>query len=402
MFRPFNELCVPAIATLVMAAAAAAQSPPFETGGIVGFVADSAGGRVAGAQVTILGVLGRAETGTDGNFRMSGVPAGSRTLIARRIGFRPESLAVSVRQGIIAEVEVRMRATPQQMTPVVVDGGRARPTGRLRAFNERRARGQGHFFTAADIDRRNPSLVTDLLRMIPGVRITRQGAQSIVTFRGQRCTPLIWLDGAPATAGYLDPDIFSPGSLAGIEVYAGPATVPPELMWVRGKGACGVIALWSRVPEIGDRERKRVVTAQDLANLITNLKLYTADQVDTPARPDSAHPVAPVYPDSLLRAGVSGRAVVEFVVDTSGVPDMDTFGTVASTDALFADAVRRAVAGARFSPATLGGARVRQLVHLPITFTIPSGGRPGGQAQAAAGVGRITRQSSRAHTPLDR
>jgi TonB family protein len=129
--------------------------------------------------------------------------------------------------------------------------------------------------------------------------------------------------------------------------------------------------------EAGARQRNRVVTAQDLANLITNLKLYTADQVDTPAKPDTANPIAPLYPDSLLRAGISGRAVVEFVVDTTGVPDMDTFGSVAATHPLFTESVRRAVTVSRFSPATLAGVRVRQVVHLPITFSTPANGKPG-------------------------
>jgi TonB family protein len=366
------------VSILLMAATSApAQSLPIETGGIVGVVTDSAGARVAGAQVTIVGIRGRAETGADGSFRMAGVPAGGQTLIARRIGFRPESLAVTVRQGIIPELTLRMTPTPQLMPPMVVEGIRARPTGRLRGFNERRALGMGHFFTAADIERRKPNLVSDLLRTVPGVNINRINGQNVVSFRGQRCAPLVWVDGSPASAAYLDPDMFTPHSLAGIEVYAGPATVPAEMMWVRSKGACGVIALWTNVPEAGERRRGRPVTAQDLANLITNMKLYTADAVDTAAVPDTANPVAPVYPDSLFRAGVTGRVVVEFVVDTAGVPDMDTFGAVASTDALFTEAVRRAVGGARFSPAIRAGARVRQLVQLPITFTIPKPVKPG-------------------------
>ena len=371
---------VVALASAFLAAASGihAQSIPMETGGIVGHVADTANVRIAGAQVSIAGVRGRAETGADGAFRMSGVPTGNQLLIARRIGFRPESVLVTVRQGVIAEVPVRMRATPQPMAPVVVDGGRVRPTGRLRGFNERRARGLGHYFTAADIERRNPAVITDLLRTLPGVRITRQNGQNVVTFRGQRCPPLIWIDGSPATAGYLDPDVFTPGSLAGIEVYMGLATVPAELMWVRGKGSCGVIALWTDVPEPTGRRRGRVVTAQELANLIATLKLYTADQVDSPVAADTAYPIAPIYPDSMLRAGVAGRTVVEFVVDTAGLPDMETFGAVASTDPLFTEAARRAVGAARFVPAMLGGARVRQVVHLPITFSITSPVAPPG------------------------
>ena len=374
------------IATCALAAALAgpatplfAQSIPMETGGIVGVVSDSAGGLVAGAQVSIAGVRGRAETGADGAFRMAGVPAGSQLLIARRIGFRPESLAVSVRQGVVAEVAVRLRATPQQMAPVIVEAGRSRPVGRLRRFNERRVQGIGHFFTAADIARRNPQVVTDLLRTLPGVRINPTNGQRVVTFRGQRCPPLVWVDGAPASAGYLDVDNFTPSSLAGIEVYLGPATVPTELQWVLGKSSCGVIALWTQVPEAGPRRRGPVITAQELASLIAGMKLYTADQVDSPAVADTANPVSPVYPDSLFRTGVSGRVVVEFVVDTLGMPNMDTFGVVAATDALFGEAVRRAVADARFSPAVRQGVRVRQLVQLPVTFSIsqpPQGATP--------------------------
>jgi TonB family protein len=401
MSRSFKLFCIPAFLVWLAGGDAGAQSLPTETGGIVGFIADTGGVRLAGAQVSIAGVRGRAETGDDGNFRMSGVPAGPQLLIARRIGYRPESVTVSVRSGVIAEVAVRMRPTPQQMTPVVVEGGAARPTGRLRGFNERRAQGLGHYFTAADIERRHPMLVTDLLRTLPGVRVNRQTGQSVISFREQRCQPLVWIDGAPATAGPLDPDMFTPGSLAGIEVYMGVATIPAELTWMNGKSSCGVIALWTLVPEPTGRRRGRVVTAQDLANLIASLKLYTADQVDTPAAADTANPVAPVYPDSLLRIGVAGRTVVEFTVDTAGVPDMDTFGTVASTHPLFTEAVRRAVGQARFSPAVLGGARVRQLVQLPITFSIPRPGeRPDGRNETGANEVRtrhslVPRQSRR-------
>src|SRR5688572_33488938 len=110
MFRSLYQLSLPAFAFVVMASDAAGQASPFETGGIVGYVADSAGGRIAGAQLSILGVRGRAETGPDGTYRMSGVPSGSQILVARRIGFRPESVFVTVRQGIIADVAVHMRA----------------------------------------------------------------------------------------------------------------------------------------------------------------------------------------------------------------------------------------------------------------------------------------------------
>ena len=350
----------------------ATAAPASGTGGVDGTVRDPTGAGISDAQVSISGMLGRAATRADGSFGLGGVLVGEKMLIARRIGFRADSVAVTVTPGGTAEISITLEPLPQQMASVIVDGGRVRPTGRLRSFHERRERGVGHFFTADDIDRRDPRLVTDLLRTLPGVRISQQAGQSVVTFRGQRCPPLIWVDGAPATAGYLDPDIFQPSSLAGIEVYFGIAQVPAELMWIRGKGSCGVIAVWTRMPEPRAKVAERKVTAQDLANLVASLRLYTAAQVEVPAVVDTANPIVPVYPDSLLRSGVGGRVVVEFVVDTAGMPDMDTFGAVVSTDRLFTESVQRALTPARFIPAMVAGRRVRQLVQLPFTFSIPA------------------------------
>lgn len=341
-----------------------------QSGTVAGVVRDDGGAVVSGAQVSLAGLLGRGATGSDGSFRLSG-PIGPRTLVVRRIGFRPESIAVTLDPDVVAEVTVALEASAQQIAPLVVRAGRPRFDGRLGPFYRRVASGQGRYFTAEDIDRRKPQVVTDLLRTLPGVRVSRRGAESVVTFRGQSCAPLVWLDGQPATTAYLDPDLFEPQSLAGIEVYAGASTIPVELTWVRGKHNCGVIALWTRLDSPRGRQPKRQVTAQELALAVQSLRLYTADQVDVAAAPDTAAPVAPMYPDSLLRAGVEGRVLAEFVVDSAGEPEMETFGEVVSTHVRFTDAVRRAVAQARFTPAVVGGRKVRQLVQMPFRFVAP-------------------------------
>ena len=375
----WRALALPALLAggLTIAPPVVAQSAPppatspRQTGAIIGTVRDTAGVVVVGAQASLVGLLGRGTTDTEGTFRLS-APGGERRLVVRRLGFRPETLAVVVPPGGETRVGVRLTPTPQTLAPVIVaTSDMRRYPPRLRPFYERRSRGFGRFFTAEDIDRRNPAVVSDLLRQVPGTRITRRGGESIVTFRNQNCTPLIWIDGMPAVAGYLDPDVFQPNSLAGIEVYSGPATVPSELMWMRGKGACGVIALWTRMPDLRVKTPRRQYTALELANLVASLRLYTADQVDVPAAPDTADAVAPIYPDSLLRAGVEGRVLVEFVVDTSGTPDPETFGVVLSTDPLFTTAVRQAVLGTRFTPARREGRVVRQLVQMPFRFEHP-------------------------------
>jgi TonB family protein len=352
-----------------LTAEAQAPDPSLGVGTVTGTVSDSVGVGIAGANLSVIGITGQVYSTPEGLFRLQGIAPGDQRLVARRIGFRPETLTVSLPPDRGLQIQVRLHAAALQIAPVVI-AARARYTGPLRGFLERRDRGNGHFFTAEDIERRNPRLVTDLLRTLPGTRINYVNGQSIVTFRGMRCSPLVWVDGAPASAAYLDPDMFSVTSLAGIEVYPGPATVPAELTWVRGKSNCGVIAVWTKIPEPRPRSTQKV-TAEALAELIESLRLYTSDGVDTPARSDSAHPVRPAYPDSLFRAAVGGRVIVEFVVDVDGRADMGTFGAVLSTNGRFTDAVRQAVTAARFTPAWLGGKRVRQLMQLPFTFEPP-------------------------------
>ena len=351
----------------------AQEGGPLLTGLVTGTVRDSLGLPVAGAEVGLSGLLVHGTTADDGVYRIAGVPTGPRVVRVRRLGFRPDSVLVQVLPGGTVTADVVLRVVAQQIAAVVIEAGHPQFSGRMASFFERRARGFGTFFTAEEIDRRHPSRLTDLLRTVPGVRLEQQGHERVVLFRGARCAPLIWIDGAPATAGYLDPDIFHPGTIAGIEVYPGPATVPSELMWVRGKGACGVIALWTRLDDPPGRRPTQKVSAQDLANAVASLRLYTAAQVDSPARPDSADPPAPLYPDSLQRSGRSGRVMAEFVVDTAGRAEMETFGIVYSSDPLFTDAVRRAVGSASFIPARLGSRPVRQVVQMPFNFVSPPG-----------------------------
>jgi TonB family protein len=98
-------------------------------------------------------------------------------------------------------------------------------------------------------------------------------------------------------------------------------------------------------------------------------EIRTRDQVDEAARLDS-HTAGPHYPDSLFHARVAGRVVVEFVVDTTGAVLPKTIDILATTHPLFASAVRTSLEVARFTPAVVGGRKVRQYVQLPFTFAV--------------------------------
>ena len=78
----------------------------------------------------------------------------------------------------------------------------------------------------------------------------------------------------------------------------------------------------------------------------------------------------PRYPDILKSAGVEGEVLAQFVVDTTGRVEINTFKVLKTSHELFAAAVRSALPGMRFIPAEVGQKRVRQLVQQPFVFAI--------------------------------
>lgn len=78
----------------------------------------------------------------------------------------------------------------------------------------------------------------------------------------------------------------------------------------------------------------------------------------------------PRYPSMLQSAGLEGDVRAQFVVDTLGRVEAGSFRVVETTHALFATAVRDALGRARFTPAEVGGRKVRQLVEQTFTFRI--------------------------------
>ena len=92
-------------------------------------------------------------------------------------------------------------------------------------------------------------------------------------------------------------------------------------------------------------------------------------QVEKPVTLATGSP-APRYPDILRQAGVSGEALVSFIVNEGGTADVASFKVIRSTHELFATTVRKTLPEMRFVPAEVGGRKVKQLVEQPFTFSI--------------------------------
>lgn len=97
--------------------------------------------------------------------------------------------------------------------------------------------------------------------------------------------------------------------------------------------------------------------------------VYFEYQVEKPvtAAPGSGFPK---YPDILKSAGVEGEAIVSFVVDTTGLADTSSLKIIKTTHQLFARSVAAALPNLRFTPALVGGRKVKQLVMQPFVFNL--------------------------------
>ncbi|MDQ2889642.1 MAG: energy transducer TonB [Gemmatimonadota bacterium] len=100
---------------------------------------------------------------------------------------------------------------------------------------------------------------------------------------------------------------------------------------------------------------------------VSDNQTYFSYQVERPAAALSSSP-SPSYPEALRSAAIDGEVEAQFVVDTSGRgTDLQI---LKSSNELFAAAVKTAFPRMRFSPAEIGGKKVKQLVVQPFNFTI--------------------------------
>lgn len=345
--------------------------PTHAQGTLTGHVRDPSGFGVASAEVHLAGGPTGTVTDARGAFRVQGVPAGLVKVSARRIGFLPGSTDATVGDGQTVDVTVVLDFTPLQLEQVTVTARREPFDARLAGFRLRSQKHVGTFITRERIEASSSSNFSDLLRSVPGVRVgsVNSGFQNSVRFRGADCAPVVFIDGFPATAGEFDVDVIDPASVEGVEIYMGMLTVPAEFVAPRALEHCGVIAVWSR-PFRPPPKQEKTVSQAELQRMVESSAVHTADEVDSPARIER-DTYTPVYPDSLWKAGASGQVMAEVVVDTFGRPEMAFFSVVSASHEAFGEAVRQALARARFAPAMKGGRRVRQLVHLPTHFDRP-------------------------------
>lgn len=211
---------------------------------------------IEGARVSLVGTPFVVITNARGEFAFNGITAGKYVIQAGAIGYTTLTSPIEVKSLEILEVEFQAEAESVRLADIEV----AEKPNLPPEFVRRSREGGGRYFHRAEIEKRNPRTVGDLLRTVAGMRVDCRGpvCRAIFTRAAGNCQPAYFMDGVP-----VDPSVVwlqPPRDLDGVEVYSGPATVPPEL---DRYGSCGAIVLWTRTPPPRIKKEKKPPVPKD-------------------------------------------------------------------------------------------------------------------------------------------
>lgn len=214
----------------------------------LGGIVNGADGRpIINAQLDVLGTLHTARTDANGSFRLSRVPAGTRTIVVRSIGFEPVLFTTDLATNSSRDTTISITAPVQQLAKVDVKG-KSLPSWMERSgFDSRRTVGMGAFITQEEIGRHTFSDLTSVLQGMRGIRVEFGGPfpNILMIGGGATCNPTYFLDGIRFDGDYRQlSGLAPPETIKGMEVYSNTATIPPQFYVPQSN--CGSIVIWTR------------------------------------------------------------------------------------------------------------------------------------------------------------
>jgi len=200
----------------------------------------------AGSRVELVGTDIVALTNDKGEFTMRNLPSGSKVLLARHLGFGAETVPVDLSSHEEKHVTMKLAKFLAVMDPILVTARRTAALDKI-GFSQRRKSGVGYYIGPDRLDKMHPNSVTDILRMVPGLRVSygpNGDAVSSSRGAGGGCVQY-YLDDMPyteATPGDIG-SFVTGGEVVAVEVYQDTNT-PPQ--YTRAGMYCTTIVLWTR------------------------------------------------------------------------------------------------------------------------------------------------------------
>jgi len=204
----------------------------------------------AGSRVEVVGTDVVVLTNEKGEFTIRNLPSGSQVLLARHLGFGAETVPVDLSAREPKRVSIKLPKFVAIIDPVVVTARRANSLEKI-GFTRRQKSGMGYFLDQDKIQQLRPSRLTDILRTVPGLRVSYSNDGEVVSssrgassFSGGDCVQYI-LDDLPwQSTSPGDINQFVNGSeVVAAEVYQ-PNNVPAQ--YSRGMQSCTTIVLWTK------------------------------------------------------------------------------------------------------------------------------------------------------------
>ncbi|MGZ3333265.1 MAG: carboxypeptidase regulatory-like domain-containing protein [Gemmatimonadaceae bacterium] len=200
----------------------------------------------AGSRVELVGTDVVAVTNDKGEFTMNNLPSGSKVLLARHLGFGAETVPVDLSSHEEKHVTMKLAKFVAVMDPILVTARRTAALDKI-GFSQRKKSGAGYFIGPDRLEHMHPNAVTDILRMVPGLRVSYGPYGDVVSSSrgtGSGCVQY-YLDDMPyteATPGDIT-SFVTGGEVVAVEVYQDTNT-PPQ--YTRAGTACTTIVLWTR------------------------------------------------------------------------------------------------------------------------------------------------------------
>jgi len=233
-------------------------------------VTDDEGALVPGTTLDVEtpdGATRTFSTGTTGRVLLPDAAPGRLTVRARKIGFRPGQIVVSIAAGRNTIPIIMSSAGFPTLDTVRIVGDERKRNDRLDEFESRRLNAMAtRSITRAEIIKRNPLDAWQMVTNVPSVKIAQMGG--LVIARSMRvenaqlksdkpCYMRAMVDGV-LLAEDTDLDgggktfvtnlanLPPPEAIHGIEVFAGPASIPVQYGGSGSNKWCGLIAVWTR------------------------------------------------------------------------------------------------------------------------------------------------------------
>src|SRR4051812_1899446 len=201
----------------------------------------------AGSRVELVGTNIVAMTDARGEFTMHNLPSGSRVLLARHIGYAAETAPVELSSRDQQRVTIKLPKFVAVMDPLLVTARRLSALDKV-GFGQRRKTGMGYYPGPERLGQIHPFYITDMLRMVPGLRVTHSamGNDAIVSTRSatRSCVEyyiddMLFLEMEPGDIN----NFVNGGEVVAVEVYQ-PGLAPPQ--YARNGGNCLSIVLWTK------------------------------------------------------------------------------------------------------------------------------------------------------------